>query len=174
METIERPTPTVEETPRHDRRPLIVVLVAIVALLLGALGGWLIWGSDDDAPDDAIEVGTGELTDRQQEMVRIADEHEEALRAGDAEALTALYVPQGVLTNAFGEVYRADDGTMAAMFDVHAPPTLMETLPPTLVFENVTTQVIDWGEGSANGTVLHNFTTSGEVLIISTQYGYVR
>ena len=163
METVERPVQATEDTAQHDRRPLTIVLVAIIALLLGGLGGWLIRGSDDGGTDDAIEVVTGELTDRQQEMLRVADEHYAAFVAGDGEALTALYVPQGVM----GDV-RADDGTMAAAFEGLAPPGRMEMLPPALVFEDNMVRVINWG--STYGIVGHLFTTSGDVLIIGTQF----
>ena len=63
---------------------------------------------------------------------------------------------------------RADDGTMAAACEGLAPPGRMEMLPPALVFDDYVLGVIDWG--STYGTVLHRFTTSGDVLIINTQF----
>lgn len=49
MKTME---PTAETTAENrDRRPLLIVLVALVALLVGGLGGWMLSSSDGE-PDD--------------------------------------------------------------------------------------------------------------------------
>lgn len=171
MTTMERPVEHGDVTTRPDRHSLVVVLVAVVALVVGALGGWMLRGSDDGT-DDAIEVASGELTERQTEMLRIADEHYIAFTAGDGEKLTDLYVPQGTLvfhsdSGAPSDIDRADDGTMAAMFEGQAPPGRMEMMAPALVFGENVSQVSNRGPGY--GTILHQFTTSGEVLIVNSQ-----
>ena len=85
--------------PRRDR--VLVVLIALVALVLAAFIGWTIGGSESEPVVHVI--GGGELTERQEEMVRVADEFDAALRDGDGETLLALFA------SAFGEMQTTVD-----------------------------------------------------------------
>ncbi|MGI9643978.1 MAG: hypothetical protein ACR2O6_01550 [Ilumatobacteraceae bacterium] len=163
METMERPEQTTDETTRHDRQPLALVLIAIVALLLGGLGGWLMWGADDGATEEVIEVTSGELTDRQQEMLRTIEELDAAVQSGTADAalVERLFVPQGIYSTRDTE-YRVDDGSLATHFE-RGSDTSAALHPAALVADDVAVRL-----GSYGGTYSQTFrfTPSGEVLII--------
>ena len=89
-------------------------LAALVALLVGALGGWFLARSFDDKPTNVV-AGHVALTDRQREMIRVEEAYVKAWQANDVDAVLALYTPNGTLNLVPGSGdYRVDDGTLAA------------------------------------------------------------
>jgi hypothetical protein len=144
--------------PRRNR--VLVVLITVVAVVLAAFIGWTIGGSESEP--DVYVIGGGELTERQEEMVRVADEFDAALRDGDGEALLALFVPQGVLSVPGEPAYRADNGTLAEFMENRTRESLV-SFPPTLVMGD---SVLRYGSYDGEHATLTRFTPSGDVLII--------
>ncbi len=164
METMERAATTAPESGRKGG-PLFVVVVAVVAMVFGGLAGWFI-GTDDSTEDTAevTEVITGELTERQQEMLRSVEELDAAMQAGTADAalVDRLFVPQGIYTIGAGLEYRVDDGTLSDFFE-RGSDRSASLYPPVLVADDVVVRLGDYG-GSYSQTF--KFTPTGEVLII--------
>ena len=100
-----------------DHRPartwLIVALVAIVALVVGGAIGWFV-GSEDDP--QIVLSGSGELTERQLEMVDFMDDYVDAWQRGDGEAVAAMYTSTGRFVS-MGTIYRVEDGSLAELID---------------------------------------------------------
>lgn len=146
--------------PPRRRGRVLVALIALVALVWAAFIGWTLGNSESES--DVYVIGGGELTERQEEMVRVADEFDTALRDGDGAALLALYVPQGVLTVPHEPDYRADDGTLAEFMENRTRESLV-SFPPTLVMGD---SVLRYGSYAGEHATLIRFTSSGDVLII--------
>lgn len=163
METIERTEQAPEAGQRSRSTLLVVVVVGVVALALGGLGAWLM-GASDDSSDDVTEVVTGEVTDRQQEMLLIIDELDAALQAGTADAalVDRLFVPQGVYVINEDLEYRADDGSLAEFFE-RGSDRSAALYAPALVVDDMVVKLGNYGGGYSQ---TFKFTSSGEVLII--------
>jgi hypothetical protein len=150
--------PKVAAPPRRYR--VLLLLITLVALMLAAFIGWTI-GSSESEPDLYV-IGGGELTERQEEMVRVADEFDAALRDGDGETLLALFVPQGVLSVPGEPTHRVDDGTIAGFMENRSRESLV-SFPPTLVMGD---SVLRYGSYDGEHATLTRFTPNGDVLII--------
>ncbi|MDY7103812.1 MAG: hypothetical protein S0880_21725 [Actinomycetota bacterium] len=124
MKTFDRdvrdvPTATMTtEAPTATRRRhgLVLGLVAVLALVLGVAGGWLLLGSSDDDPS-AIRMGSGDLTARQEQLVDVAEAYNAAWHTGDPADVLAL-APNGRFEihqggSAGTVVFTAADGTLA-------------------------------------------------------------
>lgn len=166
--TIERPRVGPAETTDNGRRTASLVLTAIVAAAVGLLAGFLLWDSDGGEPD-AVVVGGGELTARQEEMLELIDDYELAWRNGDGEAVAALFTEQGVL-DVIGTEVPIEGGALADYVDGHPAPTL-EVLEPALVSGD---RLVNLHRIGAEGVVgpgrysnVFEFTSEGEVLIVS-------
>ncbi len=137
--TTERPTDLDQSSGIQSAQPILGFAgVAVVALVLGLLGGWLIWGTDDDSSagvaDDGISAAVLsadgiELTEDHEQMVSMLDEYLNALRSGDYEAAAALFEGPGftgsvVLENGFEilapelATFLEDQMRMSEIFDV--------------------------------------------------------
>ncbi len=168
-ETIERPVERRDDTRSTGGTPtLLVVLIAVVALLLGGLAGWLLRG-DDGGTDDAVVVNGTELTERQEEMLRVGDEYYAAMRDGDGSKLVSLFVPTGYVTFADEsptgtDEYRVDDGSLQATTD-QGGMTSLESYEPVLVYDDT---LVYAGFYAGGFIEVIEFTPSGEVLIVKT------
>lgn len=161
-EAAQRPVETKEMTrSTRSRSTWLVAIVAVFALILGALGGWAIRGSDSDGDAAAYLAGEGELTDRQLEMVDIVSDYAEAWRSGDGEAVAAFYTSGGRFTT-YGNTYRAGDGSLAEFVDGGAWKSLTD-FEPVLVKDNVVASIHRFSGTFGNVFV---FTTTGEPLIV--------
>ena len=144
-------------------------ILGIGALALGSVA----CGASDDASDSAgdaseiTEVVTGQLVERQQEMLQIVEALDASLQAGSADAalVDRLFVPQGIYRIG-GAEYRADDGTLAEFFELGSDRSAAP-FPPALVADDLVVRLGDYGGGKYSQTV--RFTSSGEVLIIWSQ-----
>ncbi|MGI9645527.1 MAG: hypothetical protein ACR2O6_09490 [Ilumatobacteraceae bacterium] len=160
-ETVERPVEHGSGAgSRPGNRTFVVVLVAVVALVLGGLAGWLLRG-DDGGVDDVVVVNGAELTDRQQQMLDIGDEYYTALREGDGDALASLFVPQGYSTIQ-GTQFRVDDGSLARVVNGGGNIGL-QVYEPVLVFDDTLVYTMN---NAGNTIEVMKFTPSGDVLII--------
>ncbi len=161
--TIERPR--VERiAPFDDRRRLVVTPIAlVVAVLLGVLAGFLLWGLDDTTSTAAVAVGGEDLTPRQEQMVDLINESEAAWQAGDGEAVANMFTENGILNTGTAEYHGREE--IAGYVNSTSYPSL-EVLEPVLVSNN---GMLTFHRISGVGTLseVFEFTTDGELLIIS-------
>lgn len=162
--TIERPRVERISTTETTHRSAITPIAAIVALMLGLLAGFLVWGTDDTSSTAPVAVGGSELTTRQEQMVDLVDDYVEAWRAGDGEAAAALFTDDGVFT-IDGTEFRVDDGGLARVVAERRTPAL-DVIEPVLLNDTgmLHFHTID---GMNVDSDLYRFTADGELLIIS-------
>ena len=167
MKTIERTHHEVqapEVTNRQSsggRRTGMLVLVAVLALILGAVGGWFARGSDGEST--ILLAGEGELTERQAQMVDVYEEAEAAWHAGDGEAVAALFTDNGY-GRFLGTTYQVDDGSVERYVESGTWNSL-DVLEPVLVNGNTMLNFHIYA-GSTYTNVIE-FTAEGELLIVS-------
>ena len=165
LETKERPdtTPT-KPTETRDRRSLIFVLVAAIAIGLGLFGGWIIWGSTDD-PDVIVVVGGSELTQRQEEMIDMLDEYGVAFLGNDAAAIIEMYAENGTMNMLSNPVLRANDGTLEEFITDFRFPDGPFYVEPVVVHENT----LRFAHEYAGRTYfdIMTFTNGGELHVTS-------
>lgn len=163
MKTLERPREaavTATAAPHPSRRWIAMAVVAALALAIGGVAGWMIRGDDNPA---LVLAGDGSLTARQEQMLDVVREGELAWRAGDADAVLALCTPDATV-EVLGTVYRADDGTLAALIE-NGDWASLDVLEPVLVNGNEMFTFHRWGGVDRSETFV--FTSSGELLITS-------
>jgi hypothetical protein len=161
MKVIERPTETLTPRPAvaASKRPWFVVALAVLALVVGGAIGWFVRGGEDDP--DAMLVGGGSLSDRQQQMVDLVETYDDGWVAGDPDEVLSYFTADGVFV-ASGQEYRVDDGTFADVIDFVGFSSL-ERLRPILVQDD---QVFFVSELQGVPTLnALTFTTEGELLI---------
>ena len=150
-----------EKTTTAGRGPLAFVLVAVVALLLGVLGGWLLRGSDSDP--DAVVAGGGDLSERQEEMLDMFADYTEAVLANDGAAVVDMFVPYGTWSGDVGEPLYVEDGSLEEFvnsFSFTAPLFLA----PILVDGERLLYVHDYTGASYYDVV--TFTATGDLAIV--------
>ena len=163
MKTMERTTTNglTEKGPMHEatrRTWWRLAAVAVLALAAGLVVGR--WTAPSDEP--AYLAGGGALSDRQEQMVDVVDEIEQAWRSGDAEAVSAAFVPAGYATYG-GETYRIDDGTLAT-YVTGGDWSSLTVLEPVLVDGNTVTFSYTVNGTHYLGSV--EFTETGDVLAV--------
>ncbi len=169
MKTMERTHQEVQApavTDRHSstgRRYGAIVLVAVLALLLGAVGGWVARGSDGGSDSAIVLAGDGELTARQEQMVAIVEDNMDAWRRRDGDAVAAMYTDDGVGTY-LGITHRVDDGGLQAYVGLGSW-TSLEWIRPMLVNDNMLLSF--HGYRGHTYTNVFEFTTEGEPMIVS-------
>ena len=165
LETKERPdSPTTKPTKTGDRRSLILVFVAVIALGLGMFGGWMIWGSTDN-PDGVVVVGGGELTQRQEEMVDMLDEYGVAYLGNDGAAVVEMYAENGTLSGLGNPVLHANDGTLEEFVNEFSFPDGPFDPEPVVVHENTVRFAHEYAGRTYFDIV--TFTSMGELHIAS-------
>ncbi len=145
----------------HRTRWVATALIAVLALLVGGAVGWMANG--DAATGSMVAAGETELSPRQEQMAAFMGDYEEAWKAGDAAAVTAMFVPEGTFTG-LGSTYRADDGTLAGFVEFGDWGGLTE-FDPDLVRGSVVLRFHSLG-GDTYQNVM-KFTESGELLLIN-------
>lgn len=134
IETTDHPAQETESTNGSERRrsrPLILVLIAVMALGLGAVGGWMLHGSEDDPA--AFVAGGGELTQRQEEMLDMFYEYNDAVLANDGAAVVGMMTSSGTWSGDWTEA-RASDGSLEEL--VNNFPFTQLFIEPILVDGN--------------------------------------
>jgi hypothetical protein len=146
-------------------------LVLIAGLLVGCSGGSV---SDAEtsiptsAVPDVVTVGNAPLTDRQQEMVRLARQYVDAWKASDPAAVTEFLAPEGTLESIlYEDEFQVSDGTLndrvqAAMnaFDMAS----LEPVGPLLVDGNMVYSVSEAGPNRFSSLLV--FTDTGTVRLL--------
>lgn len=151
-----------EEHQREGKstRSAMAAIVGVIALLLGGVVGWAIRGNDGGGDPAAAVVGSESLTARQEQMVELHRDYLEAWRAGDVEAIRAMYTPDGTFT--FNDV----------TYEVRSPEfadhvglgVVGELLPPHLIKGNTMLNFVEVvGYSSEN---ILTFTSAGEPRLI--------
>ncbi|MDH3247604.1 MAG: hypothetical protein OEQ47_01475 [Acidimicrobiia bacterium] len=157
MTTLQQERPAVAGTPSTRRSGLMIGMI-VIGLLIGLLGGWLIFGSDDVVNVD----GTG-LTDRQTEMLELIDADFAAWQDNDVDLVLSHYTDTAAFV-ARGVEYRVADGGLADYVASFLLASSMEQIGPNVVVDGNTVMSFHTFGGSILTNVFE-FTSSGEVLI---------
>lgn len=168
MKTMERPREEVHARMTPTRARIgwgMAGFIAVLALLLGTLGSWAIFGRDDPT---AIAAGGGGLTDRQQEMVEVFEDYRTAWNTNDSARALSVMTPNAFVTFE-GTVWSVEDGMLARQIDSGLYDNLTH-LEPVLVERNTIASF--HRDGGLEAVNVFEFTSSGEVLI--TQHTIVR
>lgn len=142
-----------------NRRTGIIVGMAVVGLLIGLLGGWLLFGSDD-----VISVRETTLTDRQNEMVALIEADFTAWQANDVDTVLSYYTDNAVFV-ALDVEYPVADGSLADYVRSFFGAKNMEQLGPQVVVDGNTVITFHTYSG-ATYTNIFDFTTTGDVSIV--------
>ncbi len=163
------PTETAADRPPTTRRLLLVALTIVAALGVGIVLGWALWGSDDSSIDgpgaaEVVVIGGGELTERHAAMLGIGDTLHQAIIEGDGDALAALFVPQGFLTDVRHRLeLRVDDGSLAGQINV-GPSSSYRVDDRVVIHGDLVIYTGSWGHDFVQ---VLRFTPSGDVRIIT-------
>ena len=157
MTTMQQERPAVAGTPRAQRTGLMIGMI-VIGLLIGLLGGWLIFGSDD-----AITVDGSGLTDRQAEMLDMLDTDFAAWQDNDVDLVLSHYTERAAFV-ASGVVYPVADGSLADFVSAFLQASDMEQIGPKVVVDGNTVMSFHTFGGGTFTNVFH-FTPSGDVLI---------
>ena len=142
-------------------RPIgMFVLVAVLALILGLVGGWFARGSDGDA--EMLLAGEGELTARQEQMLDLMRDYEAAWQSGDGDAVAAFYTDQG-FADMRGTIYRVDDGSLQGFVESTTWGSL-DVLEPMLVKGDTVLSFHTYTGGTYVNVT--EFTNEGELLVV--------
>ena len=175
MQTI--PQPSDEQRQRSHHRALqhptwwLLAVVALLALALGAVGGALLTDGDGGEPD-VLRADGGELTERQQEMVRISREYGASWQATDGERAASYMTDDGYVNYVEGDwTFYVADGSLQDRI-TNGPYDTFEFVGPMVVYDD---RVVSFGTVSGPGvswlSVIH-FTESGDLRIISEHIAY--
>jgi hypothetical protein len=169
--------------PASDRRAkigVLVAVVAVVALVVGGIAGWLLRGDDDTSVPafvaglgDTVVIGGEEtnrdaLTDRQLAMVEVARGYVNAWIENDGDAVTSFMTSDGyVELPDFGQTFRVDDGTLQEW--VEGPTSVIPNeLNDPLVVSGSQVVLVGYAERvSSDWMITLKFTESGDVKIES-------
>lgn len=133
--TNERPTHDTESVePSRSRRPVVIVLVAIIALAVGAVGGLLLGQSSDDDPARAYATDGAELSEWQSDMVQMVDDFIVAGQTGDAQAMDDMFM-EFATASLLGREFDGSDGSLGQLFE-GANWTSVELVGPIVVSDN--------------------------------------
>lgn len=157
MTTVQQERPAVAGTPSTRRSGLMIGMI-VIGLLIGLLGGWLIFGSDD-----AITVDGAGLTDRQTEMLEMIDTDFAAWQDNDVDLVLSHYTETAAFV-ARGVEYRVADGGLADYVASFSLASSMEQIGPNVVVDGNTVMSFHTFGGGTFTNVFH-FTPSGDVLI---------
>lgn len=151
---------------RQPSRLRLVVMAALVACLVGALG--FVLGATRSGDDPTIVRVDGDaLTARQEQMVEVVDGYVSAWQVTDGDLAASFMVDEGFVEYpSQGWVFRADDGTLQDRISNEAYASL-RTLDPMLVYADrvvLTGSINSLGVGWIS---IFRFTASGDVQIVS-------
>ncbi len=157
MTTTQRERPTVVGAA-STRSPWLLVGTVVIGLLLGLLGGWLLFGSTDILTVD----GSG-LTERQTEMVDMIESDFAAWQDNDVDRVLSHYTDTATFV-ARGVEHRVTDGGLARFVTSFIGAPDMEAVGPDVIVDGNT--VISFHTfGEATYVDIFDFTSSGDVLI---------
>ncbi len=158
MKTMDRTSEVTSALGHRNRSSALLVVVAAVALVLGALGGWFVRGDDDVGT--GVAIGGGELTARQEEMLDIVDGLGRAWLADDADAVVSYFAPGGVAV-VLGNRMNLDE---LHAFVERGSWSGLELHEPVLVGKNSVAQFHEYGGGELCD--IYEFTTGDEPMLM--------
>jgi hypothetical protein len=120
------------------------------------------------AVSDVVTVGNVPLTQRQQEMVRLARQYGDAWRSTDPAAVAAFFAPEGKLESIlYEDEFRVSDGTLTervqAAMNAFDMPSL-EPVGPLFVDGNMVHSVSKAGPNTFSSLLV--FTDTGTVRLL--------
>ncbi len=149
--------PTLVGAPRTSS-PWLIVGMVVIGLLLGLLGGWMLFGSSD-----MIAADGSAITDRQAEMSTMIDDAFVAWQDSDVEAVLSYYTERANFV-ARGIEYGVEDGELADYVTSFTRSSAMEPVGPDVFIDENTVVSFHTFDGQTFMNVF-DFTPSGEVLI---------
>lgn len=155
-------TPMPREPATRSSHYLVIAIVAVLALALGGVAGWMLNGGEDTTAGIVL-AGDGELSARQEQMLELVRDNEQAWQSNDFDAILALYAPDGTF-EAFDTVYRVDDGSFESFLESGQWSSL-EVYEPMLVRGNEVLTFHRFGGQPYSESI--SFTPTGELLITS-------
>lgn len=157
MTTMQQERPMVGGAPSTTRRPWLMTGMLVIGLLIGLLGGWLIFGSDD-----VMTLDGSELTERQIEMIEMIDQDFAAWQANDVDTVLSHYTDSGVFVT--DREYLVRDGSLAGFVRFFSGAPMMEPVGQKLMVDDIT--VISFHTYAAHTyTNVFRFKAVGDVLI---------
>jgi hypothetical protein len=155
-------------------RPSWVIGGVVVIVLLGVgLGLGIGWLAQDSADSDSSYVARDtvvlgdDLTERQLEMVDVAERYVDAWIANDGDAVASFMVPSGFVDfpTLGNRTVRADDGTLQDW--VETTGQIPNELNDPIIVEDNRVVLVGQGLENVDWMISIEFTTSGEVMIVS-------
>ncbi len=158
MTTTQQQRPTVVGAPSTTRGRGLMIGLVVIGLLIGLLGGWLLFGSND-----VVAVDGSALTDRQAEMVAMIDDNFAAWQDNDVDEVLSYHTDTATFV-ALGSEYPVADGSLATYVRAFYGAPEMEPVEPMVVVDGNTVVSFHTYRGMTLMNVF-DFTSSGEVLI---------
>jgi hypothetical protein len=101
--------------PHPARRRSLWLLSAVAGVALGLVAG-SIWWRGSDEPSAVVTRNGAAPTERELEMVDIAERYAAAWTSNDGDAAASYMTPDAVFTHAdLGDEYTVDDGSLQAL-----------------------------------------------------------
>jgi hypothetical protein len=132
--------------------------MVVIGLLIGLLGGWLLFGSDE-----VVTVDGSGLTDRQVEMVELIESDFAAWQDNDVDLVLSHYTDRATFV-AGGQEHPVADGSLARYVTTFIGANRMESVGPAIVIDGNSAISFHTYQGTTYAN-LFSFTSSGDVLI---------
>lgn len=171
MQTVTKPSEGTSDALQVTATPTrrswwFVGLVAVIALVLGAVGGALLTDGGGDDPA-VVSADGGDLTARQEEMVVMVGAYVAAWQATDGDRAASYMGVDGYLEYiGEGWVFSVSDGSLQDRIS-NGPYSSMRRVGPMVVYGN---RVVLFGTVESVGAdwlSVIEFTSSGELEIVS-------
>lgn len=161
MTTTQQERPVIVRVPSRTRHPGLMIGMVVIGLLIGLLGGWLIFGAEE-----VITVDGSALTDRQIEMVELIESNFAAWQDNDVDRVLSHYTERA--TFVAGGEYRVADGSLARFVTSFVGAPQMEPIGPEVLVDGNSAISFHTYQGTTYANIFH-FTSSGDVLIARHQ-----
>ena len=155
-------------------RPFRVVVGVVVIMLLGlglglGIGRWAQEGADSESSFVARNTAFlgNDLTERQLEMVEVAERYVDAWIEKNGDAVASFMVPSGFvdLATLGNRTVRADDGTLQDWVENFGQ--IPNGLNDPIIVEDNRVVLVGQGLENVGWMISIEFTTSGDVMIVS-------
>lgn len=167
------PVKASESKDWHLRRSWVVGGVVIIMLLGVGIGLGIGWLAQEDADSESsyvagnTVVSGNDLTERQREMVDVAGRYVDAWIEKDGDAVASFMVPGGSVDfpTLGDQTVRADDGTLQDWVEKFGQ--IPNELNDPIIVEDNRVVLIGQGPSNLDWMIRIEFTTSGDVMIVS-------
>jgi hypothetical protein len=131
METMTKRDTELASAATTPRPRWVLAVVVLLALCVGAMGGWWLARWSETEPT-VVRAGGGELSAREEQALDVVRRYQAAWLANDSAAIAASYAPGGVFVWE-GESFRPDDGSLEGFVNRFDWSGIMTVLDPQLV-----------------------------------------